>query len=145
MLNYTAEPLTNVADKGFSVTAVYYQVSDQYTKSINFGIPYFSVSLSLNILLTTMIVLRLVLRGRGLREAMGPLQSTGPNKFYKAIITIIVESCALYSISSILNIGPWCTNNPVQLAFFPILVQSQVRTSPILNFLDPSQPWNLVV
>lgn len=118
--------LMYIASLGFSVTAAYYQVSDQYTKSINFGIPYFSVSLSLNILLTIMIVLRLVLRGRSVREVMGPIQNIRPNKFYKAIITIVVESCALYSISSVLNIGPWCTNNPVQFAFFPILVQSQV-------------------
>ena len=107
------------------VLATYFQASQKYTDSINFGIPYFSVSLSLNILLTLMIVLRLVLRGRDVRDAMGPL--VGHNKFYKAIITILVESCALYAVSSLLNIGPWCTNNPVQFAFFPILVQTQVR------------------
>jgi hypothetical protein len=125
------------------VTAAYYQASQQYTDSINFGIPYFSASLSLNILLTLMIVIRLILRGRRVRDTMGPLVRL--NKFYKAIVTILVESCALYAVSSILNIGPWCTNNPVQFAFFPILVQTQVRATHLLRFPDAPQPWNMIV
>ena len=107
------------------IIAAYYQIAGQYTKSINSGIPYFSISLSLNILLTIMIVVRLVLFGRGFRDVVGPL--VRPNRMQKAVIGILIESCALYAISSILNIGPWCTNNPVQFAFFPILVQTQVR------------------
>ena len=80
-----------------------------------------------------MIVIRVILRRKDLRDAMGPL--VAPNRLYKTIITMLVESCALYAASSLLNIGPWCTNNPVQFAFFPILVQAQVRLIYLFRFL----------
>ena len=83
-----------------------------------------------------MIVVRLFLRRRELRDAMGPLGT--PNGVYKTVITILVESCALYAFGSILNIGPWCSNNPVQFAFFPILVQTQVRA--VFYFLLSHSP-----
>ena len=129
----------NIVNTATGIAAAYYQASQQYSKSISLGIPYFSSSISLNILLTLMIVIRLVLRRRELRDAVGPLFA--PNRLYKSIIAILVESCALYSISSILNIGPWCTNNPLQFAFFPILVQTQVRlVSSFHTPLNSSQP-----
>jgi hypothetical protein len=141
---------TDITNAATGITAAYYQASQQYTKSISLGIPYFSSSISLNILLTIMIVIRLVLRRRDLRNAVGPLFA--PNKLYKTVITILVESCALYAVGSILNIGPWCTNNPLQFAFFPILVQTQVRTvifififSLLLHFPNLSQPWDVVI
>jgi hypothetical protein len=59
-----------------------------------------------------MIVMRLVLRRRDLRDAVGPLSS--PNRLHKAIITILIKHCALYAVSPISNIGLWCTTNPLQ-------------------------------
>ena len=96
--------------------------------SPHFGIPYFAISVSLNVLLTLMIVVRLVMHGRNFRAATG--SPTGIIGMYKAIATMLVESCALFAVSSLLFIGLFVTANPVSDAFFPILAETQVRTFP---------------
>ena len=89
------------------------------------GIPYFSISISLNILLTLLIVIRLILHSRNIRNAMGA--QAGAGGVYKAIVTMLVESSTLYAVSSILFIGPWGANSWVADFFLPILAQCQVR------------------
>jgi uncharacterized membrane protein YgcG len=92
--------------------------------AINFGLPYFSISLSLNILLTLMIVGRLILHSRNIRKAMGvPAGATG---LYKAVITMLIESSALYAASSILFVAPWGAKSHVADIFLPILAETQV-------------------
>ena len=60
------------------------------------AIPYSSPSLSLNILLTLMIVIRLTLHVRGVQAVMGGIGSGG---LCKAIVTMFFESCAINTIS----------------------------------------------
>jgi hypothetical protein len=93
--------------------------------AINFGLPYFSISLGLNILLTLLIVTRLVLHSRNIRRAMGA--PSGANGLYKTIITVLVESSALYAINSLLFVGPWGAKSHVADIFLPILAETQVR------------------
>ena len=88
------------------------------------AVPYYSLSLSLNVLLTLMIVFRVILHARDARTAMGV---TTVGKLYKAIITILVESCALYAASLLLVIGPWGARNPITNFFLAILPETQVR------------------
>ena len=95
----------------------------------DFGVPYFSISLSLNILLTFMIVVRLVLHTRNARSALG---ITGVDGLCKAIVTMFVESCALYAVNSLLFIVPWATGYYTEGIFLPILSETQVRASPRL-------------
>ena len=90
-----------------------------------FGTPYLSISISLNILLTLMIVTRLVLHTRNNRAALGA--SGGIGGLYKAIVTVLIESCALYAVSSLLIVAP---KTSVVEAFLPILYETQVRTPP---------------
>jgi len=94
------------------------------TIAINFGIPYFSISISLNILLTLMIVTRLVLHNRVIRTVTGT--PSGLTGLYKAIITMLVESSALYAVSSLLFVGPRCAGNHAADIFLPILAETQV-------------------
>ena len=87
---------------------------------------YLSLSLSLNVLLTLMIVIRLVLHSRNIRALMGtPGGITG---LYKTIITMLIESCALYTVSSLLVIGQ--SRAAIVDIFFPILAETQVRVFP---------------
>jgi len=86
------------------------------------GVPYFAISISLNILLTLLIVFQLVTHGRNIRNAVG----AGAGGVYKAIVTMLIESCALYAVSSILFIAPWSVNSWVADIFLPILAQNQV-------------------
>lgn len=78
--------------------------------------PYFSVSLGLNILLTAGIVIRLLVFRRRITSAFGPAHGS----HYTSIISIIVESAALYSAFSIFFIIPFARNSlitgvPMQL------------------------------
>ena len=89
-------------------------------------IPYLSISLSLNTLLTIVIVIRLILHARNTRNALG---ITGIGGLSKAIITMLVESCALSALSSLLVIGPLGAENYASNTFLTILGQTQVRPS----------------
>lgn len=91
----------------------------------NTGIPYFSISISLNIILTLMIVTRLIMHSRNIRNALGARGGAGG--VYKAVVTMLIESSALYAVSSILFIGPWGAGSWVADIFLPILAQNQVR------------------
>jgi len=91
-------------------------------------IPYYSISLSLNILLTLMIVIRLILHGRNVRIATG--SSAGISGLYNTIATMLIESSALFAVSALLVIGPMATNDISLLNLTaPILTETQVRAS----------------
>ena len=114
---------------------LYYQISQPVctiwrSTTVNVGVPY-SISVSLDVLLTLMIIVRLVLLSKEIRNAMNaPFRIGG---LYKAIITILGESCALYAVTFLLWIGTWVANNSFQYFFFPLLAQTQVRGVFILS------------
>ena len=90
----------------------------------DFGVPSYSISLSLNVILTLMIIARLVVHNRKLRSSMGNRATT--SGLYNSIITMFIESSALYAVSFLLFIGPWGSGNPAANVFSPILAETQV-------------------
>ena len=115
----------NVDDIAMSTVCIYQ--TTQLLSSNWAIIPYFSISLSLNVLLTLMIVVRLVLHTRNIRTNTGV---AGIGELCKTIVTILIESCALYTVSSLLIIGPWAARGYVVEAFFSIIAETQVRAFP---------------
>ena len=101
--------------------------SAQLTSSYWSAIPYFSISISLDLILTLMIVIRLVVYARNTRTAMG---ITGVGGLCKAIVTMLIESSIIYAVNSLLFIVPWVTKNYADDIFLPILGQAQVRSFP---------------
>ena len=95
-----------------------------YTVISNYGISYYSITALLNVLLTIMIITRLILQSRNIRNAMGG--STGATRTYTAVIVMIVESYALYTVTFLVFLGLWAAKNSAINAFFPFLVQVQV-------------------
>jgi hypothetical protein len=93
--------------------------------AVSFGLPYFSISLSLNVLLTLMIIIRLVLQSGNIRTAMKA--PSGATRLYKGVVTTLIESSAIYAVSSLLFVGPWGSGSHVADIFLPILAQTQVR------------------
>ena len=88
-------------------------------------VPYLSISISLNVLLTLMIVVRLALHSRNIRAITGaPVGITG---MYKAIITMLIESSALYAATSLFVVGQ--SSSGISYLFMPILSEIQVRSS----------------
>lgn len=94
--------------------------------AVNFGPIYLGISLSLNVLLTLMIIIRLFLHNKIIREAVGPLSTLGGlTKFVNAIL---IESCALSAVTSLLYIGSWGAGNyQVVNYIIPIFEACQVR------------------
>lgn len=91
---------------------------------LNLGLSFYAISVSLNVLLTLMIVTRLILHNKNIRNAMGT--SHKPGGLYNAVVTMLIESCAIYAVTYLLYIGPWSTKNSAQLIFSPILTVAQV-------------------
>ena len=98
------------------------------TGAINPGLPYLLLSLPLNILITLMIVIRLILHSRRTRNATGSLASIG--KLYRTVATMLIESSALYSLSSFVVIGPMIANFGATNMFLSILAEVQVCAFP---------------
>ena len=87
-------------------------------------LPYFSISTSLNVLLTLMIVIRIILCARNTRTALG---RSGISRLFKAVVIMLIESCALYAVNSLLVIVPWGAENAIWNFFLPVLTETQVR------------------
>ena len=124
----TATILTNVTRAVTGIIFLYKNASPGggtwSSSAVNFGYPSFMTSLLLNVLLTLMITSRLILHSRSLKNAMGP--SATINGVYKTILTVLVESFALYTVNFLLFIGTWSAKSAFVYTFFPILVETQV-------------------
>ena len=94
--------------------------------NLNWGDAYCSIALSLNVLLTLMLITRLVLHSKDIRCVMG--YQDGASGLYKATITTLVESGALYAASFVLLVGPWASGSVAQYITFQITSEIQVRT-----------------
>ena len=128
---YACEPSAalsaNVAAAAMGVVLIYYQASqpiDPNPDAFTLNFPYFAISLSLNILLTLMIIIRLVLLGRDIRNPTGTRATT--TGLCKAVVTMLVESFAFYAVNFLLFIVPWATGSSIWAIFFPILADVQV-------------------
>ena len=95
--------------------------------NFHFTLPNFSISIALNILLTLMIVIRLIIHSRNLHAAIG--SPAGIGRLYKDVVTMLVESCALSAVSSLLFIVSRGAGNHAADIFLPIFSQTQVRAS----------------
>ena len=81
-----------------------------------FYVSYLSVSLSLNVLLTLMIIIRLIIHIADIKKTLGV--SNGSNNLFATattVITMLIESYALYAVTLLLNIillavGSWFSN-----------------------------------
>ena len=102
-----------------------YPISDVMVHSAWSGIPYLSISLSLNVILTLMIVGRLVLHGRNIRTATG----SPAGRLYKTIATMLIESCALFALNSLMVLGTWAARDSATDVFTSMLGVTQVRLS----------------
>jgi len=97
------------------------------TTTVNFAIPYWSLSAGLNILVTLMIVGRLFY----IRQRTRAILSSSHSRTYTSIAAMLVESAALYSITALLFIITYARNSNIQNIILPLLGQVQA-ISPLL-------------
>ena len=96
-----------------------------------FGLIDLEISILLNVLLTFMIVLRLGLHSRSSRAATKTPGGIG--ELYKATVTILIESCALYTVSSLVFIRPPRAGSDAASIVMSILAETQVCVFPYLR------------
>ena len=122
--------LADVSNTAMGILLVYQTTQPGYiwnSLAANTGIPYFSISVSLNVLLTLIIVTRLILHSRFLRN--GTESFAKSSGLYSTVITVLVESSAIYAVNSLLLIGPWVAKNRASGIFLPILAETQACTT----------------
>jgi hypothetical protein len=95
------------------------------------GSAYYAVSLSVNIILTILIVIRLLLYRRELRK----LLPNEPASHYVSLSAIIIESAALYSFLALLFIITYAIGHPLNQIFLGSASSAQVN---ILLVFRPS-------
>lgn len=81
----------------------------------NFAIPYWSISVAVNIVLTAVIVVRIVLVRKELVAVLGAEYA----RQYTSLIAIVIESALLYSVSSIMFLIAFAFNSNVQNLVLP--------------------------
>jgi len=102
------------------------------TVTESFTLLWFTLSITLNLLLTLLIAGKLIAARNSLRSVLGKVHA----KLYTSITSIFVESATLYSMSSIVVIGSYSVNSPFQnvalaihacvMSISPIMIISRV-------------------
>jgi len=87
-----------------------------------FGTAYYSLSIGMNVILTILITSKLLLYRRRFKNASG---ASNPNKFYTSLMTIFVESAALYSTFAICFLITYAINNPLNQIFLGFTTAGQ--------------------
>ena len=104
------------------------------------ALPRFSISLSLNIILTVVIAVRFVLHAKNTRTALG---IPGISGLCKAIDVMPIESCAIYAVSSFLLVGTLGAGSPVSNLFTPTFIEAQVGAFPEPRSLNDERSGDL--
>ena len=104
---------------------------------VNIDTAYYSISLSLNVLLTLMIVIRLIVHVRNIRKATGVSNSSsGLHTTTAAVATMLVESYAIYAVTLLAYVVSSNFQAWVVALFSPAIGTIQVRAvfvpSPLL-------------
>ncbi|KAF7297455.1 hypothetical protein MIND_00979200 [Mycena indigotica] len=89
------------------------------TSGINWTVPYYSMSLALNVLVTLLIVARLLLCRAQVNRAMGATHGSQ----YTSLAAMIVESAAIYSTFALLFLVPFVINTPTSIAVSQLFLQ----------------------
>ena len=120
------DTLINIADIATGIAHICQESGVRLSifTAIDIGISYFSISLSLNIILMFMIVTRLILHIKNIRKTIG---TSDGSRGLQAIVTILVESYALYVIPFLIFTISWAIRGRFTGTFANIVGPSQVR------------------
>jgi hypothetical protein len=88
-----------------------------------YGTSYYVISLSVNIVLTILIMIRLFMYRRRIVDVL-PAEYA---RHYVSIAAIMVESAALYSVLALIFIITYAINNPLNQIFLVAASSAQVR------------------
>lgn len=95
-------------------------------EAIKFGTAYYTVTITLNFTLTTLICSRLIWRWRYIRSTA---LSSGGFDIYDRIVAIMIEAAVPYTLLGIAFLIPYAMENPIAVAFGEIWGAVVVRMS----------------
>lgn len=96
------------------------------TSSVNFGVPYYSMTIGLNVLVTSLICFQLLSLSHQVREVLGEQNA----RLYTGAIAILVESAAPYTLIGIVFLIPYARSSPVGAAVGQIWAKFTVSPRP---------------
>lgn len=89
---------------------------------LNFTVPFFSLSMGLNIFLTLLLILRLLYMRHKIRTSVGAQYA----RTYTSIATMILESALPNALVSFVFVVLYAIHNPASNLFLPLQVQTNV-------------------
>ena len=92
--------------------------------AVRFGLPYWALSMSLNILVTTMIVVRLWMARQSIKSVVDREQLST----YTGVSAMLVESALPYAVISLILIILYGRGNTAEILFIPLLPHVQVSS-----------------
>ena len=123
------DTLTNTTDVVLGIANIYYS-SGMWTytaTNTNTNTSYFSICLSLNILLTLMIVIRLIVHIKNVRKATGASDGSGGLHTAAAtVVMMLIESYALYAGILLASTISWAADSWVDTLFTGVVGTVQV-------------------
>ncbi|KAH8101560.1 hypothetical protein BXZ70DRAFT_933862 [Cristinia sonorae] len=107
--------------------------------TVNFALPYFAISLSLNILLTIMIVTRMLSQRTRGKAIFGDQYG----RHYTSVSAIFIESAALYCLFSILLLITYALGHPVNQIWLGLSPAVQMLSSYLIIYrVVEGRAWN---
>lgn len=83
-------------------------------KSINFGTPYYAITIGLNVVVTILIYVRLL---RLISALNGTAKPNKAQRFYTSPAAVFIESAALYSMVGIMFLVPYAKGHQTSISF----------------------------
>ncbi|KAJ8519043.1 hypothetical protein ONZ45_g3971 [Pleurotus djamor] len=118
-------------------------------KTFDYGVPFWSISMTLNILLTVLLVARLLYARHKIRSALGPTYG----QTYTDIVAITIEAALPYALVCLVFIILYAMKNTAEILFNPMMLQVQCLTPELIvlrvirgrawtstTFTEPPQP-----
>ncbi|EIW75701.1 hypothetical protein CONPUDRAFT_85385 [Coniophora puteana RWD-64-598 SS2] len=101
-------------------------------------VPNMVLTICLNVFTTTLMAGRLLMFRRRMQQHEVPGSSTPSSKQYTNVAAMLVESCTLYTTSSVLFLGFYLANHPAETVMVSITSQMQL-IGPLLVMLRISR------
>lgn len=98
------------------------------------GIAYMALSLSVNTILTLLIIGRLLYLRRKLNAIFGTYGSDHSDT-YTSVVALLIESAALYTVVALMTVVACGLSSPMQYVLLPMLGQLQVSTYPYNRYI----------
>ncbi|KAF8220407.1 hypothetical protein L208DRAFT_1416769 [Tricholoma matsutake] len=103
-----------------------------------YGMSYYVISLTVNIIITILIIIRLLMYRRTILDVL-PKEHA---RHYVSIATIMVESAALYSVLALIFIITYAVNNPMNQIFLTAAsCAQQIASYLIIYRLADGRAW----